>query len=153
MKSFLLVPAGSIVLGEAIYPFPKIFQKGECSLPKCSRDPYTMLCTPGADTSTLGVAALLQRKLHTSKTSEFELQALFANNNNNNNNNTQPVTLSTYCSPVYGPSCVNSMLHFLNPSLSLPFSMERILSPLQYHVSFPIHLHAPCTCHTISLQP
>ena len=35
MIGLLLVPMGSFVLGEAIYPLPKVLQEGECSLPLC----------------------------------------------------------------------------------------------------------------------
>ena len=81
MKGLLLVPAGSFVLGEAIYPLPNVLQEGECSFYWDPGDPYTMLCTLGpVPCFSPGVysTALLRRNSHTSKTSEFELHKLFA---------------------------------------------------------------------------
>ena len=46
IKGLLLEPTRSCVLGEAIYPLPKVLQEGECSLPVYPGDPYNVLCTP-----------------------------------------------------------------------------------------------------------
>ena len=83
-------------------------------LSQCApRDPYTTLCTQEPAPS-FSLVALLWRMSHTSKTSEFELQMLFAKN---------PAILSTSLSSVCGlqrfSSCMNPTPHSFNPSFFL----------------------------------
>lgn len=96
MKGPLLVPAGSFVLGEALYPLPNVLQE-ENVLPQCDPgDPLTTLCairpvvsfSPGVQAT-----APLWQKSCTSKTPEFELYTLFAIKNKTKQN--KPETLRT----------------------------------------------------------
>ena len=153
MKGLWLAPTGTFVLGDAISPLPKVPQEKDCSLSVHPRDLCTMLCTPGPVPSSPAVSttALLQRKLHTSKTSEFEQQRLFAKSTG---------TLSIFHLPVCDPErfsfCANSMMHYFNLSLFLSllslhrkFSLPSVALPF---FSSSVHFHPPGTCQAVSLQ-
>ena len=125
MKGFGWHLHGLLSLGRQQTPFEKYSGKGTV-LSQCPlRDVYTTLYTLGPAPSSPGVCdtAPLQKKSHTSKTSEFELQRPLQKGTE---------TFSTSCFPVHGPerfsSCANSVPHYQH--LSLLFSPERVPSSL-----------------------
>ena len=107
---YLLVPAGSFVLGEETNPFPNVLQEVEQSLPVAPRRSlYHFVWALGAEPSSSPgghATALVQQKLHPSKSSEFELHSLFA----------KPVTLNSPLSQSGAEMFpVGTRCHTLNP--------------------------------------
>lgn len=135
MKGFSLAPTGSLVLGEAIYPFPKVLQEKECSFPVFPGDLYTTLCTPVPAPSFLPGAHFQNLSL----ISKCRLQK-------------KPVTFSISHSPVLDPerfsSCANLMLHSRNTSLFLSLvSLWKWFPPFCCSAVFLSPNSLQCTLH------
>ena len=126
-----------------------------------------LLCNVGSSPSSPACApAPLQRKLHTSIASEFELQMLLSNKETYKQR--KATTLNTSHAPVPGlkrfSSCVNLMPHFINPSLFLSLlSVQRkhclpsmalpFFSPLIHFMHLAPATLSPSNCGDPSATP